>query len=69
VQKSKINSVALTQKQKVYSNDPDYALIRELIQKGIAPPKATPKPSSTSTSTPTKTKTPTTSSTDSYETC
>jgi LCP family protein required for cell wall assembly len=70
VQKSKITSVALTQKQKVYSNDPDYDLIRELVQKGIAPPKpATPKPSSTSTSTPTKTKTPTTSSTESYETC
>ncbi|KRB46291.1 MULTISPECIES: LCP family protein [unclassified Terrabacter] len=71
VQKSKIASVALTQKQGVYSNDPDYDLIRELVQKGIAPPKATPKPSSTSspTSTPTKTKTPSTSSTDSYETC
>ena len=71
VQKSKIASVALTQKQGVYSNDPDYDLIRELVQKGIAPPKATPKPSSTSspTSTPTKTKTPSTASTDSYETC
>ncbi|MER7072624.1 LCP family protein [Terrabacter sp. NPDC000476] len=64
VQKSKINSVALTQAQGVLSGNPDYDLIRRLVQKGIAPPKATPKP--TKTSTPTKT---TTSAADAYETC
>ena len=66
VQRSKISSVALTAKQGVYSNNPDYELVRKLVQKGIAPPKATPQPS-TSTSKPTKT--PTGSATDSYEEC
>lgn len=49
VQGSTISSVSLTQDDKVYSGDPDYALIRLLIQKGIAPPTPTP---STTASTP-----------------
>ncbi|WP_020143886.1 LCP family protein [Terracoccus sp. 273MFTsu3.1] len=71
VQKAKITALGLTQSQGVKSWNPDYDLVRSLVQKAIAPPKAKPKPSSTSTptSTPTKTKTPTSSSTDSYETC
>src|SRR3954469_24064211 len=72
VQKSKINSVALTSTQKVFSNDPDYTLVRKLIQKGIAAPvKSAPKPSTTPTSTPTRTRstTATTAIEDSYETC
>jgi LCP family protein required for cell wall assembly len=50
VQKSKIVSVALTQKQGVDSMDPDFDVIRGLLRKAIAPPApATPKPSPTST--------------------
>jgi LCP family protein required for cell wall assembly len=65
VQKAKISSVALTQKQKVYSGDPDYALIRALVRKGIEPPKAAaPKPTSTATRTPT-----TEPTADPYEAC
>lgn len=48
VQGAKITSVALTAAQKVYSADPDYDLVRRLVQKGLKAP-ATPKPS---TSTP-----------------
>jgi LCP family protein required for cell wall assembly len=71
VQKAKINSVALTSSQGVYSSNPDYQLVRALVQKGIAPPK--PKPSSTgsgtsSTSSPTRTKTPSPTATP-YEQC
>lgn len=61
VKKAKIGSVALTQKQGIESGDPDYDLIRTLVQKGINPPVATPKPTSTVTGTapaPTGTKTP-----------
>jgi LCP family protein required for cell wall assembly len=70
VQKAKINSVALTSTQGVFSSNPDYDLVRRLVQKGIAAPK--PKPSSTgsSTSTPGKTKTSTPSPTTTpYEQC
>ena len=65
VQKSKISSVALTAKQGIYSNDPDYALVRTLIAKAIAPPKPTPQPTTT-TSKPAKT---TSSTADPYEQC
>jgi LCP family protein required for cell wall assembly len=61
VKKAKIGSVALTQKQGIEAGDPDYELIRTLVQKGINPPVATPKPTSTATGTapaPTRTKTP-----------
>ncbi len=72
VQKAKINSVALTSTEGVYSSNPDYDLVRKLIQKGIAAPK--PKPSSGSSggtsSTPTKTRTSTPSPTTTpYEQC
>ncbi|WP_404391038.1 LCP family protein [Humibacillus xanthopallidus] len=74
VQRSKITSVALTQKENVYSSNPDYDLIRSLIKKAIAAPKpavtpstapVTPKPSSTKTRTP-ATPSPTTTP---YEQC
>jgi LCP family protein required for cell wall assembly len=58
VQKSKIGSVALTEKQGIESSDPDYDKIRALVQKGINPPVAPPKPkptSSTNGETPTST--------------
>jgi hypothetical protein len=61
VQKAKIGSVALTQKQGIDAGDPDYELIRTLVQKGINPPVATPKPKPTTSGTapaPTRTKTP-----------
>ncbi|WP_323097381.1 LCP family protein [Intrasporangium sp. YIM S08009] len=71
VQKAKINSVALTSSVGVFSSNPDYELVRELVRKGIAAPK--PKPSSSgssSTGTPTKTKTSTPSPTTTpYEQC
>ncbi len=66
--------MALTQKQDVYSSNPDYDLIRELVKKAIAAPKpaatpstspVTPKPSSTKTRTP-ATPSPTTTP---YEQC
>lgn len=65
VQKAKIGSVALTPKQDVHAGDPDYDLIRSLVDKAINPPVVTPKPAPTSTETgtapaPTRTKTPTT---------
>ena len=74
VQKAKITSVALTSSQGVYSSDPDYALVRTLVQKAIAPPKPAATPSTTpSTSKPssTKTRTPSTPSptTTPYEQC
>jgi LCP family protein required for cell wall assembly len=65
VQKAKIGSVALTQKQGIDAGDPDYDLIRKLVDKGINPPVVTPKPKPTRTSAPgtapapTRTKTPT----------
>ncbi|GAA3706416.1 hypothetical protein GCM10022399_23890 [Terrabacter ginsenosidimutans] len=72
VQKAKITSVALTSTQGVYSGNPDYALVRQLVKKAIAPPKpaatpstSTPKPSSTKTRTP-STPSPTTTP---YEQC
>jgi polyisoprenyl-teichoic acid--peptidoglycan teichoic acid transferase len=74
VQRSTITSVALTQKQNVYSSNPNYDQIRSLIKKAIAAPKpaatpstspVTPKPSSTKTRTP-ATPSPTTTP---YELC
>ena len=74
VQKAKITSVALTASQGVYSSDPDYDLIRTMVKKAIAPPKATSTPSTTPSTpkpTSTKTKTPSTPSptTTPYEQC
>jgi LCP family protein required for cell wall assembly len=70
VQKAKINSVALTSSVGVYSSNPDYDLVRQLVQKGIAAPKPKPSSSDTSTSKPTKTKTSTPSPTTTpYEQC
>lgn len=48
-QKSTVNSVTLTVEDGVESWDPDYAKIRKLVKKGIAKPKAKPKPSATTT--------------------
>jgi LCP family protein required for cell wall assembly len=65
VQKAKIGSVALTPKTGIDSFDPDYDLIRTLVDKAINPPVVTAKPKPTTTSSPgtapapTKTKTPT----------
>ncbi|EWT01451.1 LytR family regulatory protein [Intrasporangium oryzae NRRL B-24470] len=71
VQKAKITSVALTLKQGISSVKPDFDLIRELVQKAIAPPPAsTPTPSTTTTAKPTPTKKPTPTSTlKSYDEC
>lgn len=38
VQQAKITNVALTSDQKVFSSNPDYSLVRRLVQKGIAAP-------------------------------
>lgn len=55
VQKAKITSVALTQAQGVKSGDPDYALIRKLVKKAIAPPAtSTPRASGTQPAKPTR---------------
>jgi anionic cell wall polymer biosynthesis LytR-Cps2A-Psr (LCP) family protein len=73
VQKAKITSVALTSTQGVYSGNPDYALVRQLVKKAIAPPKPAATPSTTSTPKPssTRTRTPSTPSptTTPYEQC
>ncbi len=67
VQKSTITSVALTAAQGVNSSDPNYALIRRLVDRGItapvpqkpsSPSTSTPSTSSPSTSTPSSTRTP-----------
>ncbi|NUO91609.1 MAG: LCP family protein [Dermatophilaceae bacterium] len=71
VQKSgKINSLALTQVPGFNSFRPDYDAIHAFIQKGIAPPVATPKPTTTSTATPKPTKSRSSSpTTASYDEC
>ncbi|MCU1538719.1 MAG: cell envelope-related transcriptional attenuator [Humibacillus sp.] len=76
VQRSKITSVALTSTQGVYSGNPDYALVRAIVKKAIAPPAPvatpttkppTPKPSATKT-TPATPATPSPTTTP-YENC
>jgi LCP family protein required for cell wall assembly len=62
VQKAQsITSVALGPAQGISAPDPDYDLIRRLVQKGIATPAPKPTPTSTSTSTPSSTATASTS--------
>ena len=48
-QRSTVSSVTLTAEDGVESWDPDYAMIRKLVKKGIAKPKPKPAPSSTTT--------------------
>lgn len=53
IQKSRISSLTLTRSQGIVPGDPDYALVRELVEKAISPP-APPTPTPTdATSTPT----------------
>lgn len=60
VQKGKFVSVSMNRGAGIDGVEPDYDLIRKMVQKAINPPKTTPKPSSTSTGTSgsTATKTP-----------
>lgn len=51
VKKGKIVSLPLTPDHKIYAGNPDYALIRELVKKAIAPPPAAPKPHSSASPT------------------
>lgn len=61
VQKAKITSLGFSGKNGFpYSSNPDYELVRELVQKAINPPKPTAKPKATPTTSKT---TPTTSKT------
>ena len=62
VQDAKITSLGFSVKNGFpYSSNPDYELVRSLVQKAIDPPKPTrkPKPTATSSSSPTPTSTPT----------
>ncbi|MEO7130940.1 MAG: LCP family protein [Dermatophilaceae bacterium] len=58
VQRATIASVALTPATGINPGNPDYPLLRKLVDKAIHPPKPTPKPTSPSTSTGPTTPTP-----------
>ena len=49
VQKAKLSSLPLTPSMEVYAGNPDYELVRKLVQKAIDPPKKKSKPKPTTT--------------------
>lgn len=61
VQKSTMTSLPLTPTHKVFAGDPDYDLIRDLVQQAIKPPKPAPAPTTQApdTATPAPSATPT----------
>lgn len=63
VQRAKITSVALDPKHGVNTANPDFAVIRQQIDKALNPPPPQPKPSRTSTAGPSTPQTPAPSST------
>lgn len=63
IQSAKMTSLPLTPANEVYAGNPDYELVKKLVQKAITPPKPKPKPKPTSTSSDTQTRTPTSTAT------